>query len=174
MRGKFKGSIARRFSGRRRRETICVAVAGMLFIAALAIGFFLHRGETFAKGTVQTAMGAVTTAMTAETPVQYLDLPPIVARLHVDTRQRSRIVTVSATLEFAADSERTAIHYVRTAKIMLPFIMDSIATGMQRLNPAVAHDSNVVSNFVLKRSNRVLQPHGVQATGLRVDDLRVK
>lgn len=167
MRGKSKGSIARRFSGYGRRETICIAIAVILFAAALAVGFFLDRGVIVAEG-------PVTSAVAAETPIQYLDLPPIVARLHVDTRQRTRIVTVSATLEFAADSERTAIHYVRTAKIMLPFIMDSIATGMQRLNPAVADDSNAVSTFVLKRSNRVLEPHGVLATGLRVDDLRVK
>ena len=167
MPGKLKGSAARKPSGNRRRETIYVAAAAMLFVAALAVGFLLHRGAPVADGTVKPAVAA-------DLPIQYLDLPPIVARLNQDAAHRMRIVTVAATLEFAAKSERTALQYVSKAKVMLPFIMDSIMTGMQRLNPDAAQDAGRVSTFVLQRSNRVLQSHGVLATGLRVDDLVIQ
>lgn len=163
----LKGNSGSRGSGHHRREKIYIFSAVILVFAALTAGYFLHQGVS-----VSQVLAGRSSAL--ERPIEYLSLPPIVVPLPSEANGRLRLITVAAALEFAADSNKGAIKGVRTGKIMLPFIMDSIITGIRMLNPLSAQNETVLTAFVLKRSNRVLLPHGVEATGLRVDDFHVR
>jgi hypothetical protein len=109
----------------------------------------------------------------AETPRErpHFGLPPIVVQVMEKRDPTARVVIFKANLFFDEVDQDRINDTMRVTKSLLPRIMDSVITGIQGKRFDDLSDFAWLNEVVLRRSNAVLKPYGVEVSSLELKDL---
>jgi len=164
MRHDLKGMLRTCSAAFSRIEKIYIFSAIGAFAAGLALVLML------ADGGLSNDVARVETPANESERFTY-DLPLIVLQMPSAVKSSEpRSLVVNGSLQFKGKSDSKLTHSIRMAKLLTPSIMDSILTGMQQEEFDAISDPAVVNRVVLNRTNIVLQPYGVSAERLLMDD----
>lgn len=99
------------------------------------------------------------------------DLPPIMVNVQGKGNVPAKTIVLKTALVFDEVDEDRINDSQRLAKALLPKIMDSVITGVQKYHAVDASDAAGVDKVILERAVAVLRPYGVLIKSLRVENL---
>jgi hypothetical protein len=106
-------------------------------------------------------------------PEPIFGLPPILIQIPENGGPELKVIVFKASLIFDEVDPERINDSQRIAKSLLPKIMDSVITGMQRHHFADATATEDVTQVVLDSSNAVLKPYGVIIKHLKMEHLGI-
>jgi hypothetical protein len=141
---------------------------------ALLAALLLAAGLTVAMASHQAAWASGSTGPSVDKAGEPIfGLPPIMVQVPDNGGPELKIVLFKAALVFDEVDPERINDSQRIAKTVLPKIMDSVITGMQRHHFTDKTTAADVSRLVLDRSNAVLKPYGVIIKKLKMEHLAI-
>lgn len=141
---------------------------------ALLAALLLAAGLTVAMAPHQPAWASNSGEPAADkAPQPIFNLPPIMVQVPDNGGRELKTVLFKAALVFDEVDPERINDSERIAKSVLPKIMDSVITGMQRHHFTDKTTAADVSRLVLDQSNAVLKPYGVIIKKLKMEHLAI-
>ncbi len=142
---------------------------------ALLMALLVAAGLTVAMAPHQAAWASSSGEPAGDkAPKPIFNLPPIMVQVPDNGGPALKIVVFKAALIFDEVDPERINDCERIAKSLLPKIMDSVITGIQRHHFTDKTTTADVTQVVLAQSKAVLNPYGVVIKKLKMENLAIR